>query len=92
MLEILKSLLEDQRKILKLYALGALLFFVGIGFIQSADKFMEPSVQQEGYVLLGVIVCGAGFFMSMFSQCLLIAYRFSLMGKKPTAAEKDSKD
>jgi hypothetical protein len=86
MLEKLTSgfakLLADQRKILRLFALGALIFFIGIGFIQWADKMLEPSLQQEGYMLLAMISCAVGFSISMLAQCLLIIYRFKKMGKK----------
>lgn len=77
------ELLDDQRKILKLFALGALLFFIGLGFIQWADKLIAPSLEQEAHMLLGVIISGSGFLLSMLAQCLLIIFRFRKMGKKP---------
>jgi hypothetical protein len=77
-----EGLIDDQRKILKLYAVGALLFFIGIGLIQWADRLIEPSLQQESYALLGTIVGGSGFFTSMIAQVLLIILRFRKMGKK----------
>lgn len=76
------ELLADQRKILRLFALGALLFFIGIGFIQGADKILEPSLQQESLMLLAMITCAIGFSIAMLAQCLLIIYRFKKMGKK----------
>jgi hypothetical protein len=76
------ELLKDQRKILRLFALGALLFFIGIGFIQGADKMFEPSLQQESLMLLALITCAVGFSISILAQCLLIIYRFKKMGKK----------
>ena len=82
MREQLKVMIDDQRKILKLYAVGALLFFIGIGFIQGADKMFEPSIQQEVYALLGTAVAGSGFFTAMLAQIMLIIYRFRKMGKK----------
>ena len=82
MREQLKEIIDDQRKTLRLYALGALLFFIGIGFIQGADKMMEPSIQQESYALLGTAVAGSGFFIAMLAQIFLIIHRFRKMGKK----------
>jgi hypothetical protein len=76
------DLLSDQRKILKLFALGALIFFIGIGFIQWADKLIEPSLKQESYMLLGMITGAMGFSISMIAQCFLIIHRFKSMGKK----------
>ncbi|MEE8059096.1 MAG: hypothetical protein V3T17_14855 [Pseudomonadales bacterium] len=82
MLEKIKKLIDDQRKILRLYALGALFFFIGVGFIQSADKLMEPSLQQESYALLGMFIGGLGFFTAMLAQIFLIIFRFRKMGKR----------
>ena len=82
MLEKLTELIDDQRKTLKLYALGALLFFVGIGIIQWADKLIEPSLQQESYTLLGISISFIGFFTSMLAQVFIIICRFRNMGKK----------
>ena len=78
----LKELLNDQRKTLKLYALGALLFFIGLGLIQWADQLIEPSIQQEAYALLGTAVGGLGFFTAIFAQILLIINRFQGMGQR----------
>ena len=79
---MIKTLLEDTRKTLRVYALGALLFFIGIGFIQWGDKLIEPSIEQEGYVLLGIIISGSGFSISMFAQIIMIIHRFQSMGRK----------
>ncbi len=79
---ILKTLIDDQRKTLRLYALGALLFFIGIGFIQSADKLMDPSLEQEGYALLGLMIGGSGFAIALTAQVFLIIHRFQKMGNR----------
>ena len=83
MLEPLKAFIDDPRKVLKLFALGALLFFIGVGFIQWADKLIEPSLKQEVHALLGMIIAGCGFFIAMTAQLCLIAQRFRNMGNKP---------
>ncbi|ARN74970.1 hypothetical protein [Oceanicoccus sagamiensis] len=82
MRKTLQALINNQRKTLRLYALGALLFFIGIGFIQSADKLMEPSIAQEGYALLGLLISGSGFIIALTAQLFLIIYRFQHMGKR----------
>ena len=82
MLKHIKELINDQRKTLKLFALGALLFFIGLGIIQWADKLMAPSLEQEAYALLGLFVGGLGFLTSITAQIFLIIHRFSNMGKK----------
>lgn len=79
-IQLIQHLLADQRRIYRSYVIGALLFFVGIGLIQWADKAIEPSLEQEAHMLLGVFVCGAGFFTAMLSQLLLIVYRMKNMG------------
>jgi uncharacterized membrane protein YcjF (UPF0283 family) len=82
MLNGVKAILESQREILRLYALGALLFFVGLGLIQWADKLIEPSLEQETYALLGTAVGGLGFLTAMFAQVLLIVSRFQNLGRR----------
>ncbi|MCP4465543.1 MAG: hypothetical protein GY813_02185 [Halieaceae bacterium] len=79
---MLKAYLENTRKILRLYALGALCFFIGVGLIQWADKLLPPSLQQETMALLGLLCGGAGFIIAMTAQCLLIAQRFNNLGRK----------
>lgn len=81
MREQLKALLDDTRKILRLYGMGAILFFIGVGTIQGADKLLPPSLQQEVYVLVGMVIGGSGFAVAMFAQILLIVQRFRQMGK-----------
>lgn len=76
----LKALIADPRKTLKVYALGALLFFIGVGLVQWADKLIEPSVEQEGYMLLGIIVIGCGFSIAIFAQIIMIIHRFNKLG------------
>ena len=82
MLEQLKALLDDTRKTLRFYALGALLFFIGLGIIQGADKVMPPSLEQESYALLGLLIGGCGFCIAMLAQIILIIQRFKNMGPR----------
>lgn len=76
----LRQLLADTRKILKLYGCGALLFFVGLGMIVGSDRVFEPSLRQEVYVLVGLLVGGSGFVIAIAAQLLLIWQRFSNLG------------
>lgn len=82
MLERLKIFIDDPRQVFKLFALGALLFFIGVGFIQWADKLLEPSLKQEVHALLGICIAGCGFFIAMAAQICLIVQRFRNMDKK----------
>lgn len=88
MFDKLRELIDDQRKTLRLYALGALLFFIGVGFIQGANSVMQPSLGQEVYALLGTLVAGTGFCIAMLAQTFLIVFRFRRMGKKDPPADK----
>ncbi len=78
--ERFKEILEEPRKTLRFYALGALLFFIGLGIIQGADKLFQPSLEQESYALLGLFIGGLGFLLAMLAQVLLIIQRFRNMG------------
>ncbi|MFT5579769.1 MAG: tellurite resistance protein TehA-like permease [Paraglaciecola psychrophila] len=71
----INALINDQKKTYKLFALGALLFFIGIGIIQWAYKVLPPSLEQEAYVLLGIGVAGLGFCTSILAQLALIVFR-----------------
>jgi|GEM_PF-5827860 len=82
MLASIQALIDDQRKTLKLFALGGLLFFLGLGFIQWASHTIEPSLQQESVVLAGAMLAGCGFLISMTAQVFLIIHRFQKMGKR----------
>lgn len=78
----LAELVQDSGRILRVYALGALLFFIGLGLIKGADQLFDPSLRQESYVLLGLLVGGSGFLIAMAAQVLLIVHRFRNMGKR----------
>ena len=80
--EKLNELIADQRKTLRLYALGALLFFIGLGIIQWAHHLMEPSLEQEVQALTGLIITGTGFSIAIIAQIFLIIDRFKNMGNR----------
>lgn len=81
-IKLLIACVYEPRKTLRLYGLGALLFFIGIGFIQAGDQLVEPSLKQEVTVLMGVLIGGSGFLTAMIAQCILILQRFQQMGKQ----------
>ena len=82
-LKNINTLIDDQRQVLKIYGFGAVLFFVGIGFILYADRVIPASMQQEIIVLLGLAIGGTGFTTAMGAQVLLILGRFKNMGQRP---------
>lgn len=77
----LQEIIDEPRKTLRLFALGALLFVTGMGVIQWGNHFMSPSIEQEITVLFGLIIAGAGFFIAITAQVFLILNRFKNMGK-----------
>lgn len=74
-------LLDNQPLILKLYGIGAGLFFIGLGAIIYADRVLQPSVQQEVVTLTGLVLGGLGFSIAMGGQVLLILSRFKNLGE-----------
>lgn len=89
---MLNELLNDTRKILKIFGLGAVLFFVGVAFIQWANTMVPVSLEQEVIVLIGVTISGAGFITSITAQCLLIAQRFKNMGNPNLKNKKPNQE
>jgi len=83
----INQLIDNQQKTFKLFALGALLFFIGIGIIQWADKVLQPSLEQEAYVLLGTAVAGLGFCTSIAAQLALIIFRL----RRPRRSSTESR-
>ncbi len=81
-LNAFKELLDQPRQVLKVYGVGAVLFFLGIGFIIYADRAFPPSLQQEIVALAGTATAGLGFFTAMAAQLLLILSRLKNMGQK----------
>ncbi len=73
----LKPYLDDPRKIFKLFATGAVLFFIGLATIVWAEKMIPPSLQQEVAALAGTAVGGLGFFTAMMAQLMLIIQRLT---------------
>lgn len=59
----------------KQFRLGAGLFFVGGVTIYLANTQLQPSVQQEIAVLVGMLVGGAGFLWAMLAQMRMLISR-----------------
>ena len=76
----LLSWIDNQQNILKLFAAGAVLFFIGVALIVYADRAMPPSLKQEIMALLGLGIGGLGFTTAMTGQVLLILSRFKNLG------------
>lgn len=80
--QVIKNLLSDSRKLLKIYATGAVCFFIGLGLIFGIAKAMPASLEQELIVLAGLVIGGTGFSLSMLAQCGLVVFRIRHMGEK----------
>ena len=77
-LATIRALLDDSEKILRLFFFGAVTFFIGLVLIVSADKWYQPSLQQELVVFIGVVVGAAGFATAILAHILLIIQRLRM--------------
>jgi hypothetical protein len=82
-LQSLNNFIDDQRLVMKFYAGGAVLFFLGLAFVIYADRSIPPSLQQEIFALLGTLIGGTGFIIAMSAQIFLIVARLKNMGQRP---------
>jgi hypothetical protein len=65
---------------IKLFALGAVLFFCGMGTFIWVDQNLEPSLQQELVALLGLATGMIGFGSAILAQVNMVIGRL----KKPS--------
>jgi len=63
---------------MRLYIIGAVLFFVGVGLIIFINRSFGPSLEQEIYMLIGVAIGGIGFCTAMTAQCCMIIQRLGI--------------
>lgn len=85
------ELLEKPKTIMRVFGLGALVFFVGVGVLQSANRLINASIFQELTALIGLIILVIGFAIAMSAQVLLILHRFKHMGELPEDKNKSKK-
>lgn len=57
------------------FKLGAVIFFIGLVVIYSGHQLLEPSLSQEIVTLIGLILIGGGFILSMMTQIRMLIGR-----------------
>ena len=57
--------------------MGAVFFLFGAIFLVTAERFYEPSLEQEFMALAGLLLGGFGFLVSMLAQLNLIYQRIA---------------
>lgn len=77
---------------MRLYIIGAALFFVGVGLIIFINRSISPSLEQELYMLFGLLIGGSGFITAMTAQCCMIAQRLGLFPDDQTNADNTIDD
>ena len=62
-------------KVFPLFKLGAVIFFLGLVVIYGAYQLLEPSIAQELTTLIGLLLIGGGFLLSMMMQVRMLIGR-----------------
>lgn len=62
----------------KQFKLGAMLFFLGFVLIYMANTLYQPSLRQELFFLIGLIIGGLGFLIAMLAQVRMLISRMVL--------------
>ena len=57
------------------FRLGVALFFVGFVILYTADQALSPSLAQEIFAALAVIIIAMGFGLAVVAELLFIGYR-----------------
>ena len=67
---------DKQQENLRLFVIGAALFFAGTGLIIYADNAITPSLSQESVTLAGVIIAALGIATAAIGYIALSVLRF----------------
>ena len=67
---------DKQQENLRLFVIGAALFFAGTGLIIYADNAIAPSLSQESVTLAGVVVAALGIATAAIGYISLSVLRF----------------
>jgi hypothetical protein len=63
-------------KIFPRFKLGAVIFFTGLVVIYGGYQLLQPSLAQEIITLIGLILIGVGFLLSLLVQVRMLIGRF----------------
>lgn len=67
----LKQRSQDDRGNLRLFVIGAALFFAGLGIVLYADQRLLASVGQEILAAAGIVLAGVGAIMALLGYLAL---------------------
>ncbi|QQD23229.1 hypothetical protein GJQ55_01515 [Venatoribacter cucullus] len=73
---------EKERENLRLFVLGAAIFFAGMGLIVLAQKWFLPSLQQELVSLLGLVLAVGGGVCAALGYIALSVLRILTVGRR----------
>ena len=73
---------QKERENLRLFVLGAAIFFAGMGLIVLAQKWFLPSLQQELVSLLGLTLAVGGGVCATLGYIALSVLRILTVGRR----------
>ena len=73
---------QKERENLRLFVLGAAIFFAGMGLIVLAQKWFLPSLQQELVSLLGLTLAVGGGVCATLGYIALSVLRILTLGRR----------
>ncbi len=73
---------EKERENLRLFVVGAGVFFAGMGLIVLAQKWFLPSVQQEVLSLIGLVLAVGGGVCAALGYIALSVLRIMTLGQR----------
>jgi len=71
----LRALFDSPYRTFQLFAVGALMFFAGLGAIYVIDRELAPGTQTELLAIGALLLLGAGFTLAVGAQLLFILQR-----------------
>jgi hypothetical protein len=67
--------MTPPEKVFPRFKLGAVIFLWGLIVIYSASQLLEPSLTQEVFTLLGLILIGCGLIIALMAQVRMLIGR-----------------
>ena len=73
--DLLKDLLDNERRRLMHFSLSAVVFFIGYWMLYWSDDQLPPSLEQELIALALLLTTAGAFFWAILMQVLFIVSR-----------------
>lgn len=77
-----RALLDDPRRLFRVFCLGAILCCAGVGTVLWADASLPPSLRQELVTAAAVIAIVAGLAIALTAHIALLIHRLRHAGRK----------